>query len=164
MDALVWFTLALYVALRVVAHALEEAPEQIAYFETSGISIIGGFLSFFLVMFVDQVNARFLEMYGFSMAVSRKIQDVALRAHEVLPVEYATRLVRRLNAAHVAGYVGLNSIGCVVGSGSAVDCLLLCAEIEPSLTSRACRSSPPVWDPRTARPNSSTCTARSTTS
>lgn len=57
-DALVWFTLALYVGIRGVAHALDEAPEEVAYFETSNLRILGGFLSFSLVVFADQAHAR----------------------------------------------------------------------------------------------------------
>eukprot|EP01082_Thalassiosira_pseudonana_P004889 g4468.t1.1.5e174189 g4468 g4468.t1 contig15:1091910-1092843(+) len=79
--------------------------------EKTNIGILGGFLSFFLVLFVNQTNARFLEMYGFSKACSGRIQDVAGLARCQLPPEAADRLVRHFNAAQIAGYVGLNAIG-----------------------------------------------------
>ena len=50
-------------------------------------------------------------MYGFSKACSGRIQDVAGLARTELPMEVADRLIRHFNAAQIAGYVGLNSIG-----------------------------------------------------
>ena len=52
-----------------------------------------------------------LEMYGFSKACSGRIQDVAGLAKTQLPAELAEKLIRHFNAAHIAGYVGLNSVG-----------------------------------------------------
>ncbi|KAL7533424.1 hypothetical protein ACHAXR_005228, partial [Thalassiosira sp. AJA248-18] len=72
---------------------------------------LGGFVSFFLVLFVNQTNARFLDMYGFSKACSGRIQDIAGLARTQLPLDVADRLIRHLNAAQIAGYVGLNGIG-----------------------------------------------------
>ena len=63
------------------------------------------------MLFVNQTNARFLEMYGFSKACSGRIQDVAGLARTQLPMEMADKLVRHFNAAQIAGYVGLNAIG-----------------------------------------------------
>ena len=72
------------------------------------ISIVGGFVSFFLVLFVNQTNTRFFDMYLLSKACSGKIQDVAGLASTLLPTEDAHRIIRLMNAAHVApGYVGL---------------------------------------------------------
>jgi hypothetical protein len=66
------------------------------------IDIIGGFLSFFLVLFVNQ------EMYKESMAMIKRIHDVASIVRQVLPEAHGKRIVRYLNAAHGAAYVGLN--------------------------------------------------------
>jgi len=90
---------------------LDYVPAVVALIEETSISVLGGFLSFFLVLFVNQTNSRFLEMYGFSKACSGRIQDVAGLARTQLPSEIGTRLVRHFNAAHLAGYVGLNAIG-----------------------------------------------------
>jgi hypothetical protein len=46
--------------------------------------VMGTFLSFFLVLFVNQTNGRFLEMYGFAKACSGRIQDVAGLAKTLL--------------------------------------------------------------------------------
>jgi len=110
-DLLVWSTLAIYAAIRIVANVLGYVPEQVLLFESNNIAVLGGFLSFFLVLFVNQTNARFLEMYGFSKACSGRIQDVAGLARAQLPADLGTKLVKHFNAAHVAGYVGINAIG-----------------------------------------------------
>ena len=60
-----------------------------------------------LIIFVNQTNARFYEMYQLARRCCGQIQDVAGIATAQLPPASAQRLVRYLNAAHVAGYVGL---------------------------------------------------------
>ena len=110
-DSLVWTSMLIYIWIRVTAHSIDYVPAGAAYLEKTNISILGGFLSFFLVLFVNQTNSRFLEMYGFSKACSGRIQDVAGVAKTQLPRIVADRLVRHFNAAHIAGYVGLNAIG-----------------------------------------------------
>ena len=107
----VWGTIAIYTAIRIVAHTFDYVPESAQFLEKTNIRILGGFLSFFLVLFVNQTNARFLEMYGFSKACSGRVQDVAGLARTQLPMKLANKLVRHFNAAHIAGYVGLNAIG-----------------------------------------------------
>ena len=53
----------------------------------------------------------FLEMYGFSKACSGRIQDVAGLAVAQLPEDVGEKLLKHMNAAQIAGYVGLNAIG-----------------------------------------------------
>lgn len=65
--------------------------------------------SFFLVFYVNQSHKRFFGLYKDSMACKGRIFDVATIAVTTLPKERATRLVRYMNAAHAAGYVGLVS-------------------------------------------------------
>jgi len=110
-DILVWFTLAIYIGIRIYANSVSYVPDAVSLLEDSNIDILGGFLSFFLVLFVNQTNGRFLEMYGFSKASSGRIQDVAGLARAHLPSEVGQKIVRYLNAAQIAGYVGLNGIG-----------------------------------------------------
>ena len=110
-DLFVWSTVFIYVGIRIHANLAEEAPDAVELLEKTNVGVLGGFLSFFLVLFVNQTNSRFLEMYGFSKACSGRIQDVAGLARAQLPVEVADRLLRHFNAAQVAGYVGLNGIG-----------------------------------------------------
>eukprot|EP00985_Skeletonema_marinoi_P012656 scaffold6152_cov129-Skeletonema_marinoi.AAC.2 len=110
-DSLVWTTLLIYVWIRWRANTIDYVPAAVAMMEKTNVNILGGFLSFFLVLFVNQTNDRFLEMYGFSKACSGRIQDIAGVAKTQLPYEVADRLVCHFNAAHIAGYVGLNAIG-----------------------------------------------------
>jgi len=110
-DMLVWVTIIIYTVVRIVANTLDYVPESARMLEDTNISVLGGFLSFFLVLFVNQTNARFLDMYGFSKACSGRIQDIAGLARAQLPPKIGDKLVRHFNAAQVAGYVGLNSIG-----------------------------------------------------
>jgi len=110
-DVLIWFTLAIYVGIRIYANTLDYVPDQAAFFDQTNLNVLGGFLSFFLVLFVNQTSGRFLEMYGFSKACSGRIQDVAGLARAQLPANEGTKLVKHFLAAHVAGYVGLNAIG-----------------------------------------------------
>jgi hypothetical protein len=97
--------------MRIYANAVNYIPDEVDMLQKTNVGILGGFLSFFLVLFVNQTNGRFLEMYGFSKACSGRIQDVAGLAKAELPAELADQLIRRFNAAHISGYVGLNAIG-----------------------------------------------------
>ncbi|KAL3789006.1 hypothetical protein HJC23_012711 [Cyclotella cryptica] len=111
-DSLIWCTLVTYISIRISAHAIDYVPSSIeALSQDNNIAILGGFLSFFLVLFVNQTNERFFQMYRLSKACSGRIQDVAGLAKAQLPPELADRLVRHINAAQIAGYVGLNAIG-----------------------------------------------------
>ena len=101
----------IYVGIRIVANQIDYVPESVDMLSKTNVSILGGFLSFFLVLFVNQTNGRFLEMYCQSKACSGRIQDIAGVAKTQLPSEVGQKLVRHFNAAHVAGYVGLNAIG-----------------------------------------------------
>mmetsp|Transcript_4002 Transcript_4002/g.5758 ORF Transcript_4002/g.5758 Transcript_4002/m.5758 type:complete len:398 (+) Transcript_4002:108-1301(+) len=110
-DLLVWLTMAIYVAIRIYANSVDIVPEYSSLAEKTNIGILGGFLSFFLVLFVNQTNGRFLDMYGFSKACSGRIQDVAGLATTQLPPELGKQLINHFNAAQIAGYVGINCIG-----------------------------------------------------
>ena len=67
----------IYIGVRIYARLADEAAQGFEFLEKSNIGVLGGFLSFFLVLFVNQANTRFLEMYGFSKAASGRTQDVA---------------------------------------------------------------------------------------
>lgn len=117
-DWLLWVTLGVYVSLRVVlrlglgGEALHLVDLGLG--DTTDISVIGGFLSFFLVLFVNQSNTRFTDMYKTSMKCPARIYDVAQIVAPTFSKARAQRLIRRLNAAHVAGYVGLSRTYCKV--------------------------------------------------
>ena len=110
-DLLVWVSMGIYVGIRIYASTIDYVPEAALLAEKTNIGVLGGFLSFFLILFVNQTNSRFLEMYGFCKACSGRIQDVAGLSRSQLPTELGERLVRHFNAAQVSGYVGLNAIG-----------------------------------------------------
>jgi len=94
-DTLIWVSLCAYIAIRIYANAINYVPDSAAALSGSNnIDILGGFLSFFLVLFVNQTNGRFLDMYGFSKACSGRIQDLTGLAKSHLPSALAERLVR----------------------------------------------------------------------
>jgi len=107
-DPLVWLTMSIFVGVRVVARLSDDnAPQTASMLSKSDITILGGFLSFFLVFFVNQTNERFLIMYRFSKSCNGRTQDVAGLASVLFPPELGRQIVRHMNAAHIAGYVGL---------------------------------------------------------
>ena len=110
-DFLLWITLAIYISIRImiVSPNNEHIPDYLVSLGNTNIDIIGGFLSFFLVLFVNQANSRFSNMYRKSMDVTSQIEDVAAVASCYFPNDAAHRIVRYLNGAQVAGYVGLAS-------------------------------------------------------
>ena len=110
-DSLLWATLLIYVVIRFQARHDGNLPAFVARLSSAKIDVIGGFLSFFLVIFVNQSSARLSDMYKESMECQQRICEVASLAATGVPVENkaaARRLVRYLNASHVAGYVGLS--------------------------------------------------------
>mmetsp|Transcript_26633 Transcript_26633/g.50260 ORF Transcript_26633/g.50260 Transcript_26633/m.50260 type:complete len:360 (-) Transcript_26633:58-1137(-) len=109
-DWLVWVTLLIFVAIRIQARRGGEVPHMVEELGDTDINIIGGFLSFFLVLFVNQTNSRFFDMYKLSKKCAGQIQDVAGLVSSDFPKQDADRLVRYMNAAHIAGYVGLSDV------------------------------------------------------
>jgi predicted membrane chloride channel (bestrophin family) len=108
-DSLLWITIAIYVGVRCAAR--NGLPEFVAGLDSGRMAIVGGFLTFFMVFYVNQTNARFLALYGHSMACKGRIFDAATLARTCrMPHERALRLIRYLNAAHAAAYVGLSPI------------------------------------------------------
>ena len=106
-DWLIWTSILIFVAIRIHARSGAPEPELIEQLGDTDINILGGFLSFLLVLFVNQTNVRFYEMYKLSKKCCGIIQDVAGLMSSQFPSEIGSRLVRYMNAAHVAGYIGL---------------------------------------------------------
>jgi len=110
-NPLLWATLAIFVAVRLLARNPEASfPTFLGETTSDSMTVLGGFLSFFLVFYVNQNHKRFFELYKDSMACKGRIFDVATLAVTSLPYAQATRLIRYMNAAHAAGYVGLSEI------------------------------------------------------
>ncbi|KAL3924700.1 MAG: hypothetical protein SGILL_000887 [Bacillariaceae sp.] len=110
-DLLIWVPITIYVAVRIQAHFGAAMPEMAELMSQTDTNILGGFLSFLLVLFVNQTNNRFFEMYNLARACGGRIQDIAGLAHTYLQrkqPERVDRLVRYLNSAQIAGYVGLS--------------------------------------------------------
>lgn len=106
-DRLMRLTVAIYALVRIGAH-LNLLPEVLNTIGGADIGIIGAFLSFFLVIFVNDSSIAFERLYETSMKVKNGILATASLSRSTLPRSHAFRLVRYLNAAHVAGYVGLS--------------------------------------------------------
>ena len=92
-DWLCWLTLGVYVFVRMQIR-LPWVPLQVYDFGNSDIGIIDGFLSFFLVLFVNQANERMDDQYKKSMDCQQSLFDVAGIVESVLPKMEAARLVR----------------------------------------------------------------------
>lgn len=106
-DYLVWGCLLIYGVIRMQAH-MNHLPGYIRALGNANVDVVGGFLSFFLVLFCNQSNARFFEQYKCSMECTRRLYDLATLATTGLPLPNALRMVRFMNAAHCAGYIGLS--------------------------------------------------------
>ena len=106
-DSLLWMVLGIYAAIRVQSRL--SVPTFVAEIGgQSDIAVIGGFLTFFLVFYVNQNHKRYFGLYNDAMACKGRIFDVATLSVAYLPKEVSMRLVRYMNAAHAAGYVGLS--------------------------------------------------------
>lgn len=103
-DWLIWLPIGIYVTVRILARKFE----LVDILADSNIDILGGFLSFFLVLFVNQTNGRFFEMYTMAKGVTGKMVEVASTAVTKFSPAASARLVRYMNAAHTLGYVGLD--------------------------------------------------------
>lgn len=107
-DSVLWLTIALYVAVRIAAR--EGLPDYVASLDAGRMGIVGGFLTFFIVFYVNQSHKRYFGLYNHSMACKGRIFDAATMARTCLPQERALRLIRYMNAAHAAAYVGLSAV------------------------------------------------------
>ena len=96
-DYLVWGCILIYGVIRMQAH-LSGLPGYIRALGNSNVDVVGGFLSFFLVLFCNQSNARFFEQYKCSMECLRRLYDLTTLATTGLPLPNALRMVRYMNA------------------------------------------------------------------
>lgn len=97
-DPLLWLTMLIYIIVRIFAH-LDRLPEVLNDIAGADIGIVGAFLSFFLVLFVNDANATQAKIYGISMECQEAVLDAASLAKTTLPRERALRLIRYMNAA-----------------------------------------------------------------
>lgn len=110
-ETMVWLPIAIFIVIRMTYRLGGQVSNNFLVESLStdsfSIDVMGGFLSFFLVLFVNQTNTRYFDMYKLSRTCSGRVQDIAGYASARLPQGAAHRLVRYMNAAHLAGYVGL---------------------------------------------------------
>jgi predicted membrane chloride channel (bestrophin family) len=102
-DWLFWITVFVYALARLF---IPRGYSDVVY--SGDIAIISAFLSFFLVFFVVQSNERYIKLYGESMKIVGCINNLATLSRVELSRERGQRLLRYMNAAHVAAYVGLS--------------------------------------------------------
>lgn len=106
-----WFNLVLYIAIRVVIKMdYLRIGVELPQINTSLVSIVGSFMSFFLVFFVQQAYSRFCVQYDNSMRIEGRLLNLAFFARTNLEPVEAWRFVRYINAIQVAGYTGLSHI------------------------------------------------------
>jgi len=111
-DILFWLTLATFVSIRIRFRydPTSDDLNEVNYENLSdNLVYVGGFLTFFLVFYVDQNHHRYFQLHHDSMALMGAVEDMATLAKAVLPMERARRMIRLMNAAHVATYTGLSS-------------------------------------------------------
>jgi hypothetical protein len=107
-DPHVYVCMGIYIGFRLAAY--NGLPAFVSDVSGPGnIGVIGGFLSFFLVLVVVASNKRFDVLYQTSMSCEGRIFDAAALAKSTLPKANALRLIRYMNAVHIAGYVGLST-------------------------------------------------------
>jgi predicted membrane chloride channel (bestrophin family) len=114
-DALFWITISMFIGVRVLFRYIDggtfwDADNDNPLGGSSSINTIGTFLSLILTFFINQARSDFASAYVNSMKAKGKIMEMATITKAVLPKERAQRLVRYLNAAHLAGYAGLSDI------------------------------------------------------
>ncbi len=105
---MLWITLAIYIAVRIGARW--DMPSFVSTLGSTDTAVIGGFLTFFLVFHVHDSMGRFNTLFNASKDGRGRILSIAALAHTYLPRNRALRLIRYLNAAHVASYVGLSDV------------------------------------------------------
>jgi hypothetical protein len=96
-EPLLWLTMLIYIIIRIFAH-LDTLPEVLNDIAGADIAVIGVFLSFFLVLFVNDANSTVENIYSISMECKARVLDVAALAKTTLPRAHGLRLVRYMNA------------------------------------------------------------------
>lgn len=109
-DYLFWLTLIAYCFVRYLIWKDPMIMLDLPPIMIPQVSVVGGFLSFFLVFFTSQSYSRFLQQYNKLMAAKGSIFNIAFLCKAHLPRPRALRLVRWLNACHLLAYVGLSTV------------------------------------------------------
>ena len=105
-DPVLLTTFITYAILRPLA-VLTSAAEEIEIMQHAHFGLFGALLNFFQIVYLSMNYSRFNDRYGKSMICIARIFDTASLARAHLDVQMARRLIRYMNACHIAGYVGL---------------------------------------------------------
>jgi Bestrophin, RFP-TM, chloride channel len=108
-DSLFWLTLLLFLMVRLQAR-LSSLPNFVSGLGDSNVTTIGGFITFFLALYVNNSHSRYFEQYDFSMNAKGRILDAATLGITYLPKATAVRIIRYMNAANISAYVGLSDV------------------------------------------------------
>lgn len=108
-DLLFYFIIAIYILFRFIARKGDANILNKASLEEVNLDVIGGFLTFFLIFYVNEVYRRFMEAYISVVTIQGAIFNISTLANSYLPKTNAIRLVRFLNAMNIAGFVGVSN-------------------------------------------------------
>ena len=95
-DPMFYLMFFIYIAIRIASRY--SIPEFVATLGGAPVGIVGGFLSFFLIFYVNTSYKRFDTLYQTSMGCEGRIFDAAALAKANLPRANALRLIRYMNA------------------------------------------------------------------
>ena len=95
-DPMFYLMFLIYVGIRIASRY--SIPDFVATLGGAPVGIVGGFLSFFLIFYVNTSYKRFDTLYQTSMGCEGRIFDAAALAKANLPRANALRLIRYMNA------------------------------------------------------------------
>jgi hypothetical protein len=104
-----WFSVILYVTIRLLNRYNAIPLSAFPAADLTYTSVIGSFLTFFLVFFASESYSRYKIQYDISMRCQSSIFDIITRLRVALPWETSIKMLRFLNMAHVLAYCGLST-------------------------------------------------------
>jgi predicted membrane chloride channel (bestrophin family) len=109
-DFLFWLAFAVYGVVRYLAWHNKDIFAKLPIALLQQVSIVSGFLTFFLVFFSSQSYNRYFLQYNKLMLAKGSIFNLANLTSSHLPQYKALRLVRWLNTAFLLAFVGLSQV------------------------------------------------------
>lgn len=106
-DLRLWLCVSVFTGVR-VALRFGMSQSSLPHVNTTALGTIGGFLSFFIVFYLDQAYKRFTTQYEMAMDSKDQIFDICSVAAVWMTKVGGRRLWRHLNVAHTLSYVGLS--------------------------------------------------------
>jgi len=109
-DILFWSTLIVFIVIRYQIRSREIGEGEVFDYKnlSSNLVYVGGFMTFFLVFYVNQNHVRYFGLHKDVMTLMGRVNDVATLSKASLPMERARRIVRFMNTAHVCCFTGLS--------------------------------------------------------